>query len=213
MSKEIVSEDIKETNFGQEKYIAPSWDQMGRICFCLAREIIAKGEKFDRLVAIAKGGWTWARTMVDYLRIQEMASVQTKHYEGVGRIYKKPIITQGLPAGFSLDGERILLFDDVNDTGRSLEIVRRYLERGGAKEVKLATLFHKPHSSLTPDYYAAVTDAWIIFPHEVRETVEQLAQRWFNHGVSLAQVRERFSKIGLNKEEVDFFLSLEVPLN
>ena len=51
------SSEIKltEIKFDEVSYVSPSWEQMGEFTFNLAKEIIESGEKFDRVVALAKG--------------------------------------------------------------------------------------------------------------------------------------------------------------
>ncbi len=69
-----------EKKYDKISYIAPSWEEMGALCFNLAKQILDRGKKYDRVVALAKGGWTWARTLVDYLQIEDIASMQIKFY-------------------------------------------------------------------------------------------------------------------------------------
>src|SRR3989339_34147 len=72
---------IKETIFDDESYLCPTWKQMGELTYVLARKIIDAGDRFDRVIALAKGGWTWARTLVDYLGMDQLHSARVKSYE------------------------------------------------------------------------------------------------------------------------------------
>ena len=63
---------LTQKNIDGVDYICPNWDQMGELTFSLAQKILNSGQKFDRIVALAKGGWTWARTLVDYLGISQI---------------------------------------------------------------------------------------------------------------------------------------------
>jgi uncharacterized protein len=66
-------------------------------------------------------------------------------------------------------GCRVLILDDIFDTGRTAMRVREILEARGA-EARVATLFWKPDRNCTsgrPDYYLHETRQWIVFPHEL----------------------------------------------
>jgi hypoxanthine phosphoribosyltransferase len=132
-----------------------------------------------------------------------VASIGVKFYSGIGEHMAKPEIYQELPVRVA--GEKILLFDDVADTGESLEFAGRHLEEFGASEITTATIFYKPHSKLEPDYYGSQTDAWIIFPCEVRETIEALSEKWQKAGVSPDEIKNRFLALNFREEWVDFY--------
>jgi hypoxanthine phosphoribosyltransferase len=193
-------------NHDKIAYFAPSWEEMGEHCFALAKRILASGQRFDRLVTMAKGGWTWSRSMSDLLNIEEVASIQVKLYGEFTRKQKEPALIQALP--ISVKNERILLFDDVADSGESLLFAKNYLKMSGAKETITATLFYKPWSKLKPDFFVCQTKAWVIFPHEIREAVENIGGRWRKAGISHSEIVRRFIKIGLPEEQVKYFLKI-----
>lgn len=197
---------LKEHEFhGDEvKYIAPNWEEMGRLCFSLARSILESSYQSERLITLAKGGWTWSRTLADYLSVEEIGSIQIRFYTDIYSTTEKPIIIQSLP--ISVAKENLLLFDDIVDTGKSLETAKMYLKMCGAKEIKIASLFYKPWSSVKPDFFGAETKAWVIFPHEIRESIYLIGQKWLDMGVSPEEVKNRFLKIELPQDQVDFFL-------
>jgi hypoxanthine phosphoribosyltransferase len=71
--------------------------------------------------------------------------------------------------------DRLLLIDDVFDSGRSLEAViaelRKRCRRNLPEQIRVATVYYKPsrnRSSMKPDYYVRSTDQWLVFPHEVQ---------------------------------------------
>ncbi len=76
--------------------------------------------------------------------------------------------------------DRVLIVDDVYDTGLSAERVRA-LFQDRAAEVRVATVYDKPqnHTGLPgPDFTVETTDAWIVFPHELEElTVEEIEKK------------------------------------
>lgn len=200
---------IPETVVGDISYLCPSWEQMGELTYRLARQIIDCGEKFDQVIALAKGGWTWARTFVDYLELDELSSTRIKRYKGINQS-TEPVITQ--PIVQSLEGLNIALFDEVNDHGDTVIEAVKHAKEKGAKSVKIVTLCYKPHSKMKSDYYAfksddfGRSDSWVVFPHEVREFTVESAKKWHNEGATKDEVIERFDKIGLPSHQTKFFV-------
>ena len=153
---------MKTITFDSQKYSIPTWDEMGKLCFELAAKIIADNKRFDRIVALAKGGLTWSRVLADYVEIEDISAVHVRFYREVYATNKKPVIVQSLPV--SVEGESILVLDDVADSGETLALTSDYLQLCGVKQVETAVLFLKPWSKFTPAYHAATADAWIVFP-------------------------------------------------
>jgi len=176
------------------KYIMPSWDQLDDLTLRVAQQIKVADLKFDLVVALAKGAWPMSRSLVDYSGIKELASLGVKFYKGINERLAKPEIYQELPT--SVKDKSILVFDDVADSGESLAFTLEYLRQAGAKEIKTATLFYKPWSVLTPDFYGETTDAWIIFPFEKREMIELLSKNWREQGRNEAEILERYQQLG-----------------
>jgi len=184
-----------------------SWELLGREIFNLAQQIIKSGEKFDRVVALAKGGLTFGRSLVDYLDIEDLSSVQIEFYTGIGKTAKTPVIKQSLPV--SINNERILVFDDVVDKGDTMQLAVEYLQYHGVKSITTSTLVVKPWSSFKPDYVAHTTEAWIIFANESRETILLLRDTWRKKGESDTEIAANLVKIGLPQAEVEFFMKIQ----
>ncbi|MBI3980886.1 hypothetical protein HY345_02715 [Candidatus Microgenomates bacterium] len=197
---------IKQAAYDGISYIAPTWEEMGHLCFEVAKQVLKSHNKYDRVIALAKGGWTWTRSLVDYLQIEKVASIQVKFYSDIGQTNETPVILQSLPIG--VEKEKILLFDDVVDTGKTIEVARDYILKCGAKSVDIGALFYKPHSSIKPKFFSSQTSAWVIFPHELREIVIQAGAKWIKNGVSKKTVLERFSKLGLPSDQVKYFVEM-----
>ena len=194
---------MKKIILDDQSYITPTWEEMGRLCFNLSKTILAKNLRFDRLIALAKGGLTWSRTLADYLGIDKLSVTQIKFYSDIGKTHKQPVILQSLPV--SIDQERVLLFDDVADSGETLKLAKDYLVMCGARNVSTATLFTKTWVGTKPDFVTATTNAWIIFPHEIREMITLLSKKW--HGVSHREKTKRLLTLGFPENQVNFFLN------
>ena len=186
-------------------YVAPSWSDLQDLAFEMATHVQASEKKFDRIVTLAKGGWPMTRCLVDFLDVPEVASIGVKFYSGINERFERPHIYQDLPV--SVGGERLLLFDDVADTGTSLKFTKHYLmEYRGVKEVTTATLIYKPHSIIEPDFYGSETSAWVIFPYDVLDMITILTDRWQKHGISKEEMKERFLCLGFKPEWIAYFL-------
>ncbi len=207
---QFYSPKFKEVRFKDEDwaYIAPSWEAMHQVFLDLGVKILQSGLHFEVLVTLIKGGWTWARTMADILAIPELTSFRVRFYDPKypGLRLKKPVLETKLY--YDLKNKNVLLFDDVDDSGATLIFAIKYLKKFKPKLIKTATLFHKPHSEITPDFYGAVSSAWIIFPYELRETISGLAKKWESKGLKKSKIKDRLLKIGLPKKEIGLFLSL-----
>lgn len=193
---------------GKNFYIAPTWDQLGHLSFKLGKQILATNKKYDRIIVIAKGGLTWSRVLADYLQIPEIETIRVRLYRGIGKAFKKPQILQDIKA--DITGEDVLLFDDVADSGQTLEFVEKLLLKKGAKSVDTSALFFKPASKITPNFFDHQTDAWIVFPHELREFIEETSKEWLSKGLSKKQAAARYLRLGLPEDQVIFFLN-QIP--
>lgn len=182
-----------------------SWQQFGNDVFSLAQKILDSGEEFDRIVALAKGGLTMSRSLVDYLKIKNVSSMQIEFYAGINSATKTPVITQSLPV--TIKDERVLIVDDIADSGETLDLAIKYVQYHGAQSIKTATHFYKPHSKVTPDFFVHETAAWVIFPNEIRETIQQLYHDWTSDGIKKEEIIDRLQAIGLPSNEVDFFIT------
>jgi uncharacterized protein len=167
-------------------FIAPSWDDIFSKSVKLAKKI-RKEEKnpFECIVGISRGGLVLTRIMSDLLDIQNFSIVRCEYYSDIGKKRKKPVITQIIQDNIS--GKKVLLIDDVADSGESLIVIKKYLLSKLPNELKISTIFVKPWCKMIPDYYVAKTHAWIIFPWEYYETIKSLSAT--NDGNKLAKTK------------------------
>lgn len=209
MSKTIKT--FKGTLLGKKRYFYLSPQLAHQLIVNLGLQIYqkireGKMEKPEVIVAIAKGAWTWARSLADWLNISELSSIQIIHYQGVEERYKKPVILKSLP--IKIERGTILLFDEVVETGKTINLAADHLLSMGAEKVISSALFLKTFSKFKPDFIAAQTAAWVIFHPEIIESIKDLASRWLNEGSNLKEVKNRFSKLKINKKELDYAMRL-----
>jgi uncharacterized protein len=198
---------MKSITIHDQAYEFYPWQTLGDDIFNLAQEILKSGEKYDRIIALAKGGLTFSRSLVDYLQTDNISTIQIEFYTGIGTTQKTPVITQSLPV--SIRNEKVLVFDDIVDRGETMKLATQYLQYHGAAEIKTAALINKPWSTFKVDYAARQSEAWVIFPNEIRETIETLIELWQENGDSNSQILEQLAQIGFSEAEVALFAKLK----
>ena len=151
-----------------------------RDSFRLAAQILASGFRPSVLVALWRGGAPIGIAVQEYLEHRgvptDHIAIRTSSYQGIDQ-QQKTVRVHGIDDLVSrLEHEdRLLLIDDVFDSGRSLEAVidelGRRCRRNLPAQLRIATVYYKParnRSRLQPDYYVHRTDRWLVFPHELQ---------------------------------------------
>ena len=156
------------------------WADLQSITDDLAHQINGQAQNFDRIIAVANGGLTMVRHLADRLNLKVISLLQISSYQGVAEHDPEPIILQPLP--MDVQGERLLLFEDIVDSGATLKVMEQYLETIGVTEFKVATQVEKSHTVKHADFVGLHQDGWIIFPYETRETILDLGQKWRQAG-------------------------------
>ena len=182
---------------------AVSWNEIYEMLLSLADKI--KHDKFepDILVGVCRGGWIPACILSDMLQKTQLASVKVEFYTGIAKTKCEPIITQ--PVSAPVDGKKVLVIDDIIDTGKSIDMVKRHIRELKAKEVKIATLYRKPWSKTAPDYYEKETDKWVIFPWEIKETVISLTKEYLENGKSIEEAKRKLIETGIDRKYIEKF--------
>ncbi|MBS7607615.1 phosphoribosyltransferase [Candidatus Bathyarchaeota archaeon] len=186
------------------KFEAPTWNQIYRMLLQIADKIRKDNFKPDVIVGVARGGWPPARVLSDLLDNPNLANVRAEFYVGVAETKGEPTLTQ--PVSVNVAGKRVLVVDEVADTGKSLQLIREHLMTEGASEVRIATVYLKPWSIVKPDYYARETSRWIVFPWEIKETIRKIVQKCKEKGRSVEVETEKLVKAGLSRRLVERFL-------
>ncbi|MDG7036991.1 MAG: hypothetical protein JRN32_01345 [Nitrososphaerota archaeon] len=156
-------------------YLKPSFEELRNLIYDLHMKLSSWRQ--DVNIGIGRGGLFVLRILQDYYIAAGVklpyAVVAAERYTGVeeaGRL-KVRGVTKGM-----VRGKRVLVIDDVADQGLTLAGVIREIKGRGALEVRTATVHVKVGSSFRPDYYVSETDAWIIYPWELYETIRQIIE-------------------------------------
>jgi len=181
-----------------------TWNQIYNMLLNLAEKIRKNGFEPDIIVGVSRGGWPPARVLSDLMNNPNLANVRAEFYLGVAETKGEPTLTQ--PVSMDVAGKKVLIVDEVADTGKSLKLVKEHVIEQGAKEVKIATVYYKPWSIVTPDYYEKETSRWIVFPWEIKETVRKIVKRCREKGKPLEDETVKLVKAGISAELVKRFL-------
>ncbi len=184
------------------KFLKVDPDRALKLSMKLASMIIESGYKPTLLVPILRGGMVVARLLSDFLDIHKVKAIRITHYSA---LEVKDIVEVTEPLNTRIDGERVLLVDDVADTGDSLLAAIEHLKEMGASEVRIATLHFKPWSKVKPDYYVEETDAWVVYFWEYAETVRYLTRKLKYEGRSEKEIEQIIlNEAGVPKDIIDW---------
>lgn len=140
-----------------------TWEQVGEATDVLAQEVADSGFDPKIIVAIARGGLIPAGALTYKLGVKLTDAINVEFYTDVETTRPDPILLAPMMDSASISNQRILIVDDVADSGRTLALVIKLL-RGFGADVRSAVLYTKPSTIVQPDFTWKNTDRWIIFP-------------------------------------------------
>ncbi len=154
-----------------------TWSEVQRLCQRLAVMIKASGYEVDIVIAIGRGGYVPARLVCDYLDIMALTSIRIEHYLSGSTKQKKANIHYPLSA--DIKNQRVLLIDDVNDSGDTLELAVSHLQTFKPREIRTAVMHHKIVTNFAVDYYARKNTKWrwLIYPWALNEDISAFLKR------------------------------------
>jgi hypoxanthine phosphoribosyltransferase len=151
------------TSTTDDKLEVLTWEIFGAASRQLAIKVAASGYHPDLILAIARGGLPIGGALGYALGVKNCATINVEFYTGVGERMKVPVVLPPTPPLVDLAGLKVLVADDVADSGITLALIRD-LVRPHVAELRTAVLYKKPWSVVDPDYFWAGTDGWIAFP-------------------------------------------------
>tara|TARA_R110000765_G_scaffold252598_1_gene353888 strand:+ start:77 stop:616 length:540 start_codon:yes stop_codon:yes gene_type:complete len=170
----------RENTLSGDLYV--NWDTYNKTIEELAVQIYEDGYEFNQIVCIAKGGLRVGDILTRIFDVPfAVMSVESYHGDGVKDEQGQIVFGNSLAKTTPNLGNKVLLVDDLADSGRTLEKCVRWLEHYEGffiDDLRTATLWTKGLSTFTPDYFVEFlpNDPWIHQPFERYETmlVEEL---------------------------------------
>ena len=122
-----------------------TWDEFGDAARALARDVLAVGLPPDVVIAIARGGLLLAGAISYALGTKACGSINVEFYSGIDERLPEPVLHPPMLDAPALGGKRVLLVDDVSDSGRTLAKVRRDHPRRGRRRAHRDALHQVAH--------------------------------------------------------------------
>jgi len=177
----------------------------------LARKIKQSGYVPDLIIAIGRGGYVPARTVCDFLLFDDLTTIKIEHYTRAANIQETARVK--FPLSVDIHGKKVLVVDDITDTGETLRLAVDYLETLEPSQIRTAVLQHKTCSGFVPDYYARkiIKWRWIIYPWAVYEDIAGFAEKIIgSRTLTTAQICSEFaSRYCIEIPETDLVEILE----
>lgn len=147
-----------------------TWDLFGTASRELAQMVADDGYAPEMILSIARGGLLVGGALGYALDVKNVYTMNVEFYTGVDERLEVPRILPPAPDFVDLDEARILIADDVADTGHTLQSVEEFCA-GKVGEVRTAVLYEKSRSLVKCDYVWRRTDLWINFPWSDKDSV------------------------------------------
>jgi len=148
------------------------WDELGVGARWLAETVAADGYRPDMVLGIARGGLLVAGAIGYALGVKNTFTMNVEFYTGIDERLEMPMILPPVPDLVDFAETKVLIADDVADTGATLKLVQEFCE-GKVAEVRCAVLYEKSRSQVKCEYVWRRTDRWIVFPWSAEEPVLQ----------------------------------------
>jgi len=188
-----------------------SWVAANRLARALAHKVIKSGYEPDIILGIARGGLVPARKVCDLLLKNDLISITTQHW-GIATNLGKARIRFSLPQEADISGKRVLVVDDVADTGDSILIIMDYLKERNPLEIRTAVLHYKKCSTIIPDYYGEKLEEWnwIIYPWAFYEDLAGFVDKLLNNPMTDEELRAGLMgsfNIAISRREIRIILN------
>ena len=148
-----------------------SWANMEGLCADIHFQMILKKYKPDCIIGLSRGGIVPARLFSDYFDVvEDVFSLDIKMYTGIKSVMEEAVIR---PFHDDVKGKKILIVDDIWDSGMTMRAVLKYLQ---GEDLTTATLYKNPKVVDGPNYYGTLSKegTWVVFPWEKEETKREM---------------------------------------
>ena len=156
-----------------------TWQTFGDASRELAKAIADDGFEPDLILSIARGGLFLAGSLGYALAVKNLHVMNVEFYDGVGTTLDMPVMLPPVPSAVDFSEKKVLIADDVADSGRTIELVQSFIA-DHVDTVRTAVIYEKPQSVINCDYVWKHTDRWINFPWSSQDPVVQRAGQVFD---------------------------------
>jgi len=187
-----------------------TWNTAYRLSRALAHKVIESGYEPEVIIGIARGGLVPARMVCDLLLKKDLLFITTQHW-GIATNLGNARITLSLPQEADISGKRVLVVDDVADTGDSISITMDCLKEKKPLEIMTAVLHYKACSTIIPDYWGEKLQEWnwIIYPWAFYEDLAGFVQELLDNAMTDEELQtglmSRFN-IATSRKEIRIIL-------
>ncbi|MEN0000477.1 MAG: xanthine phosphoribosyltransferase [Pseudomonadota bacterium] len=153
-----------------EKSFPVSWDQFHRDARALSWRIGNVNKQWKAIVTIARGGLVPAAIIARELEIRVIETVCVASYHDYDTQGDIKVLKEIAPTLLENDGDGVLIIDDLTDTGKTAEVVRKMMPKA-----HFATVYAKPKGVPMVDTFITEVsqDTWIFFPWDMGFTYQE----------------------------------------
>lgn len=171
-----------------------SWGEVNRLCSRLSGLIRSSGYQPDTIVAIGRGGYVPARLVCDVLDIMALTSIKIEHYLSGSNKQAEAVIRY--PLCVDIKDQRVLIVDDVNDSGDTLKLATEHIQGFHPQEIRTAVMHDKRVTQYPVDYYAKriIKWRWLIYPWAIHEDLNAFISRLSPPPQSLAEIQRKLAE-------------------
>jgi hypoxanthine phosphoribosyltransferase len=176
------------------------WNLFYKLAKQVAKKINSSDYKPDVIVGLARGGWVLARVLCDLIGVKDLLSLKVEHWG----VTATPDGTAKLKYLLNVDlsGKKVLVVDDITDTGESMRVTIEYLKSLKPSEVRTAALQHITSAKFKPDYIGEeIKWRWVIFPWNFTEDMCNIVPKVCarlnvdpNGNIDVAQIRRELKQ-------------------
>lgn len=151
-----------------------TWQGFGDASRELAQQVVDSGFEPDIIISVARGGMLPGGALTYAMGTKLTDAINVEFYTDVHETLPDPVLLAPMLDTESIRNQKLLVVDDVADSGRTLKLVIELLEKYQA-EVRSVVLYSKPSTVVEPDYVWRRTDKWIVFPWSAEPPVTRTA--------------------------------------
>jgi hypothetical protein len=184
----------------------PTWNELHKNIREIAKKIKKDNYQPDIVIALSRGGFVPARVICDLLIIKDLISVKVDHWGITATKDGKAKLRY--PIDVDLTGKKVLIVDDITDTGESMKISEDFINKLNPDEIRTAAIFHIRTSKFVPDYYSKEIDwTWVIWPWNYIEDMCNILPKTLgpNKGRSVEEIKKLLKQnfeINLSEQDI-----------